>query len=160
MADITAKLVWYRLVETFKSAAEAWSDSTSSRRLYRFDVLDMLFIGWLVAALVLIGIVNLYIRWFGSKRCGNSSGGGAAGASKFTSSKYSGQSSGWNGSDWTSIVWGDRSSAGETVNWINTALTWLGEQRQNAAVVDAILKELTVESNKHLVSLLFLFIVK
>ena len=57
MANSTSNLLWFRLghlldwYETF-----SWS---------RVDILDMLFLGWLLAAFTVVGLINLYLKFFG-----------------------------------------------------------------------------------------------
>jgi hypothetical protein len=130
MADITVQLAWYRLGETYKSVAETWHGLTRSYEqfsLSRVDVLDMLFLGWLLAAFVVIAVVNLYVRFVKSRR------GLAAGSRAAT-----------DGGGFAARV-----SGGETVRWLNEALAWLGEHQQVSWIVERWLKALTDEAKKH-----------
>ena len=143
MADITARLLWYRLTEAYKSTSEAWAiswsgvDSESALSwLRRVDVLDMLFMGWLLAALIVIGAVNVYLRWFRSSRRGGSS---VAQSGSFSGTVSSG------------FRWNSTGEVGETVKWINAAMSWFGEQQRNATLVDTVLKALTEEAKRHTV---------
>jgi len=148
MADITARLVWYRLIETYKSASDAWQISTSGGSeavvnwLRRVDVLDMLFVGWLVAALVVIGAINIYLRWFGHGRNGSAV------------AAVSGVGSGFSSGNKVDYMRGDGRS-GETVRWINAAVAWLSEQHQNACMIDVLLRALSDEAKKHKVFIQF-----
>jgi len=58
MADVTLRLAWYRLAESCGQLAD-WYDDFSWRRV---DVLDMLFLGWLAGAFLVIGVVHAVVR--------------------------------------------------------------------------------------------------
>jgi len=58
MADLTLRLAWYRLSECCAELA-VWYGDFSWRRI---DVLDMLFLGWLAAAFLAIGVVHALVR--------------------------------------------------------------------------------------------------
>ena len=79
MADITLKLCWYKLGETAHNMVDRydrlleWYSAFSWRRV---DILDMLFLGWLLAAFVVVGCINIYLRFFRGRKDQLSIGGG------------------------------------------------------------------------------------
>jgi hypothetical protein len=89
----------------------------------------MLFIGWLIVALVVVGAINVYLRWFRRPRCLPATSAGLT-------------------SNWSGLGLTGRGS-GESVKWVNAAVTWFCEQRHNTALIDAVLKALTDEAKKH-----------
>jgi len=58
MADLTLQLAWYRLSERCGELA-VWYEDFSWRRV---DVLDMLILGWLAAAFLVIGVIHAIVR--------------------------------------------------------------------------------------------------
>lgn len=138
MADVTAQLIWYRLKENYESLAESYRQF-SWRRV---DILDMLFLGWVGAAFLVVGLVNLYLRFFGVpkvlQRRRGLDGGGGDGRS------VDGQGSVGNAG-------GVR--GGETAQWINTVVGWLCENcDRKQALVELWAKALTEEARKYTVS--------
>ena len=138
MADITARLIWYRLGETCSNMAERyekfleWYDQFSWRRV---DVLDMLFLGWLLAAFLVVGCINLYLRFFGRPRLRGAPGQEGTGAG---------------GPGYGGLVAGDGS---ETVNWINSSISWLYLHYDNTPeIVESWLKALNEAARKQTVS--------
>ena len=103
MADITFKIVCYRLGEAYSNMADRvekfleWYEDFSWRRV---DILDMLFLGWLLAAFVVVGAINVYLRFFGRGK--GRPGGVLLGSGPTTSG-----------------------TAGETCQWLNSVLSWL-----------------------------------
>lgn len=66
MVDITAKLIWYRLGETFDKMAEGGNFLTS----WLFsdwddNLLDILLFGWIGWAVLIVFIVNAVLTFFG-----------------------------------------------------------------------------------------------
>ena len=134
MADLTARLVWYRLGECYRNFGERyerfqeWCAEDFSWR--RVDLLDMLFLGWLVAAFLVVGAINLYLRFFGLPRNKN-----RRDESVHPSSTVKG---------------------GESVQWINSALSWLYlHYNSTPELIESWLRALNEQTRKHPVSLLF-----
>ena len=120
MADITLQLAWYRLS---KSCAElaVWYDGFSWRRV---DVLDMLLLGWLAAAFLVIGVIRTLVRL---RRAGV----------------------GWRAGSMIAVTAG---GGRETVRWLNLVMSWLRERQRTDWLVDECLKSLSEEARKHTVS--------
>lgn len=139
MADVTLRLIIYRLGEGYKNMEEKWGQFLewySEFSWRRVDVLDMLFLGWLLAAFLVVGAINLYLRFFGLPRYRKggvlngivSRGLGLGGAPALR--------------------------GGETANWINSALSWLYlHYNSTPELVEAWLKALNDEARKHIVSM-------
>lgn len=133
MADITARLIWYRLKENYESLAQSY-EQFSWRRV---DILDMLFLGWLLVAFAVVGLVNLYLRFFGLPKA-------------FQRRR---------GLDWRSVD-GPGSLAnsgalrgGETVQWINSAVAWIYENYpKRPEFIETWMKALSEEAKKYTVS--------
>ena len=126
MADITARLVWYRLGETCTNMAERyekfleWYEQFSWRRV---DILDMLFLGWLLAAFIVVGCINLYLRFFGRPRAKGLAGADGAGSGVVGSGGLAGE--------------------GEPCQWINSTIAWLYLHYENTPeIVDSWLRAL------------------
>jgi len=103
MADITLKLVWYRLGEVSTDMAEKlerFGDWWEQFSLGRVDLLDMLFLGWLLAAFLVVGAINVYLRFFGRPKLGSASSLLGTGANSL-------------------------GGPAESCQWINSLLSWL-----------------------------------
>lgn len=143
MADITAQLVWYRVRENYASL----SDSYQRFSWRRVDVLDMLFLGWVVASFAVVGLVNLFLRFVGRPkvlRRGGAGGGlvGCAGRSDTSGSSLSG-----------GCVGGGGLRDGETAQWMNSAVGWFCENYgRRQELVEAWAKSLSEEAKKYSVS--------
>lgn len=120
MADVTLRLAWYRLTESCGDLA-IWYDELSWRRV---DVLDMLILGWLAAAFLLIGVIHAVVRL---RRSGV----------------------GWRPGSVFAVTAG---GGGETVRWLNLVVSWLRERQRTDWLVDECLKALSEEAKKHTVS--------
>ena len=128
MADITLKIVWYRLGETYTDLCgkyEHFLDWYEEFSWSRVDFLDMLFLGWLLAAFVVVGAINLYLRFFGHPK----------------------QSS-------QSICGGGISPRdGETAQWLNAYFTWIHKHYLNTPeLVEAWIRAVNEQTRKHSVS--------
>lgn len=139
MADITAQLVWYRVRENYASL----SDSYERFRWRRVDILDMLFLGWLVASFAVVGLVNLFLRFFGRPKVLERGGSlaGCAGRAD-TAGSLSGSS-------------GDGGGLrdGETAQWVNSVVGWFCENYgRRQALIEAWAKSLSDEAKKYSVS--------
>lgn len=120
MADLTLQLLWYRLAERCGELA-VWYEDFTWRRV---DVLDMLFIGWLAAAFLVIGIIHAVIRL---RRAGVR----------------------WRPGAVLAVTAG---GCGETVRWLNSVMIWLRERQRTDWLVDECLKALTEVAKEHTVS--------
>lgn len=133
MADITARLIWYRLRENYESLAQSYEEF-SWRRV---DILDMLFLGWVLVAFVVVGLVNLYLRFFGLPK---------------TFQRRRGLD--WRSSDGPGSVANNGSiRSGEPVQWINAAVGWIYENYpKRPEFIETWLKALSAEAKKYTVS--------
>ena len=129
MADITMKLLWFKLGETFTLASERynhlldWYDTFS---WYRVDFLDMLFLGWLLAAFTVVGVINLYLKFFGH-------------ANKRTNLRLKSSLS---------------SGTEETVLWLNGLFSWFSKHyKSTPEFVDAWIRSLNEQIRKTNVSI-------
>ena len=129
MADITLKLIGYRLGEWYKNTGTKcerfleWYEDFSLRRV---DILDMLFLGWLLAAFLVVGAINLYLRFFGLP-------------------KYRRFRDGVSRDGLLSAGGG----AGESCNWLNTTLSWIQlHYNSTPEFVDAWLRALNDHAKK------------
>ena len=71
MAEITVGLISYRLVEAYKTMVvryDRFLDWYTDFSWKRVDVLDMLVIGWILLGFIVVGVINLYVRFFGLPR--------------------------------------------------------------------------------------------
>lgn len=148
MADITTQLVWYRVRENYASLCDGYQ-RFSWRRV---DVLDMLFLGWVVASFAVVGLVNLYMRFVGRKkvlrRGGGGGGGGLVGCAGRSDSAGSSSSSLSGG-----CVGGGGLRDGETAQWMNSVVGWFCENYgRRQALVEAWVKSLSEEAKKYSVS--------
>lgn len=133
MADLTARLCWYKLGECYKNMWEKydrflewWYEDFS---LSRVDLLDMLFLGWLVAAFLVVGAINLYLRFFGLPKGRSRS---ALDSSSHPAATVKG---------------------GESVQWINSALSWLYlHYNSTPELIESWLRALNDTARKHPVS--------
>lgn len=135
MAHITAGLVWYKLTEKYSDVCEKydrfldWHEDFSWSRV---DFLDMLFLGWLLCAFLVVGAIHLYLRFFGHPKKKGITGG------EDISSKN-----------------------GESLEWLNSALSWLFHHYNNTPeFVDAWIRALNDQSRKQQVffnNFLFIF---
>jgi hypothetical protein len=138
MADITFKLIWYRLGVSYKNFSEKyerfldWYEDFSWRRV---DILDMLFLGWIIGAFLVVGLLNLYLRFFGLP-------------------KY--RSNALTPGDGKSLLGGlGLAGAAESCQWVNSAISWLlGHYHQRPFFVDCWLKALTEQTQKQRVNIL------
>jgi len=120
MADLTLRLALYRLSERCGELA-VWYEDFSWRRV---DVLDMLILGWLAAAFLLIGVVHVVLRLRRAEV-------------------------GWHPGSVMAVAAG---RGGETVRWLNLVMSWLRERQRTDWLVDECLKSLSEEAKKHKVS--------
>ncbi|XP_074652724.1 uncharacterized protein LOC141907058 isoform X14 [Tubulanus polymorphus] len=70
MADITLKLIWYKLGETRSNMADRYGRFLEWYRTFdirRVDIVDMFFVGWIVFACVVVGTLQLYLKIFAGK---------------------------------------------------------------------------------------------
>lgn len=70
MVDVTAKLVWYKLGETYGNLVEKCEklgDFYRNFSLSRLDILDMFFLAWIGLAFATVAAIHIYLRFF-SKR--------------------------------------------------------------------------------------------
>ena len=145
MADITMRLIWYKLGESYKNMGHKyerfleWYEDFSWRRV---DILDMLFLGWLVAAFVVVGAINLYLRFFGLPRYRKRQAGALEGGSA------PGSPGRLSGSPLTSPV----VTGGERTEWLNAALSWLYlHYNSTPEFVETWLRALNEEAKHHVV---------
>ena len=124
MADVTLRLAWYRLAERCSQLA-VWYDDFSWRRV---DVLDMLLLGWLAAAFVVIGVIHVVVRL-----------------------RRAGTGWVWRPGSVLAVTAGGR--GGETVRWLNLVVSWLRERQRTDWLVDECLKALAEQAKKHPVSM-------
>ena len=140
MADITLKLIWYRLGETYTNMAdkyEKFMDWYSDFSWRRVDFLDMLFLGWLLAAFIVVGLINIYLRFFGRLK---PAGSGVTGGT-------------W-GAPGVAVV--GAPGAGESCQWVNSLLSWLYLHYEHTPeFVDCWLKALNEQARKQTVSTCF-----
>ncbi len=135
MADITLKLVWYRLGETYSNMADRcekfldWYEDFSWRRV---DLLDMLFLGWLLAAFLVVGAINIYLKFF---------------------SKSKGKVDAW-GKGTVTGGGGTRTLGdGESCQWVNSVLSWLYLHYDHTPeLIESWLRSLNEQARKHSVS--------
>jgi len=127
MADVTLRLAWYRLAERCGQLA-VWYEDFSWRRV---DVLDMLVLGWLTAAFLVIGVIHAVVRL---RRAGV----------------------GWRPGSVLAVTAGG--GRGETVRWLNVVVSWLRERQRTDWLVDQCLKALAEQAKKQTVSIFYLFI--
>ena len=120
MADLTLQLAWYRLAESCGELA-VWYEDFTWRRV---DVLDMLLIGWLAAAFLVIGAIHAVIRLRRARV-------------------------GWRPGTVLAVTAG---GGGETVRWLNSVMSWLRERQRTDWLVDECLKALTEVAKQHTVS--------
>ena len=114
-----------------------WYEDFSWRRV---DILDMLFLGWILVAFVVVGVVNLYLRFFGVPKGRGQSiqDGGPAGA----------RAGGSHGGS-ASVAAG----GGETCQWLNAAVSWIYlHYDQTPELVDCWIRALNEQARKHTVS--------
>lgn len=124
MVDITARLVWYRLGEAANEMADKYSDFLDwwgGFSVRRVDLLDMLFLGWILLAFVAVGLINIYVRFFAGKSRGK--GGG-----------------------WETRTVSSIGAGVETCSWLNDVMGWILNHTNNgettgARIVDALNKE-------------------
>ena len=136
MADITLKLVWYRLGETYSNMADRcekfleWYEDFSWRRV---DILDMLFLGWLLAAFLVVAAINIYLKFFGRPKGKADAWGGRIGGAGEGGASSPG--------------------VGESCQWVNSVLSWLYLHYDHTPeFIDAWLKSLNEQARKHSVS--------
>ena len=107
MVDITAKLIWYRLGETYSNMAEnygrfqEWYQNFSWTKV---DILDMFFLGWILLAFIAVGVINIVLRFFGPPKRRTRAG--------------DDQTRGLSGVD-------RGLGGGETARWVNSTISWL-----------------------------------
>ena len=140
MADITLRIIWYKLGESYKNVGSKyerfleWYEEFSWRRV---DILDMLFLGWLLVAFVVVGAINLYLRFFGLPRYRKRQQGALDGVG--------GSGSGAPLS--TPLVKG-----GEKTEWLSAAVNWLYQHYNSTPeFVDTWLRALNEEAKHHVV---------
>ena len=123
MADITARLVWYKLTEKYSDVCEKYErflDWYEDFSWSRVDFLDMLFLGWLLAAFVVVGAINLYLRFFAKPKSKRGVTGG-----------------------------GVTPLHGESVDWLNNILSWLFNHYSHTPdLVDAWLRAVNDQLKK------------
>lgn len=132
MADITLKLIWYKLGESYKNMGSRferfleWYEDFSWRRV---DILDMLFLGWLLLAFVVVLAINLYLRFFGLPRYRKKHDGVIGGGQPLV-------------------------TGGEKAEWLNAAISWLYKHYNNTPeLVETWLRALSEEAKHHAVSI-------
>ncbi len=136
MADVTLRLIWYRLGEGYTNLADKyerfldWYTDFSWRRV---DILDMLFLGWLLAAFIVVGCINIYLRFFGRlKPAGSSAQTGVAAGPGGVNTGAPG--------------------AGESCQWVNSLLSWLYLHYEHTPeFIDCWLKALNEQARKQTV---------
>ena len=143
MADITVQLIWHRLGESYKNMVArldhflGWYEDFSWKRV---DILDMLFLGWILVAFVVVGVVNLYLRFFGVPK--------GRGASIQNAGPAGARAGGSHGSS-ASVAPG----GGETCQWLNAAVSWIYlHYDQTPELVDCWIRALNEQARKHTVS--------
>ncbi|ELU12045.1 hypothetical protein CAPTEDRAFT_219768 [Capitella teleta] len=129
MADITLKLIWYRLGESYKNVGVKydrfleWCEDFSWSRV---DILDMLFLGWLLLAFVVVAAINLYLRFFGLP--------------KYRKGRLTTTGP-------VSLVTG-----AEKADWLNAVIAWIhGHYRNTPEIIDTWLRALSEEAKHHAV---------
>ena len=108
MADVTAKLIWYRLGEVwegFSDRVEKFQDWYQDFSIRRVDILDMLFLAWLLVAFLVVGAINIYLKFFGRPKLRDGAGGSTIGG-------FFAPGSG-------------PGVGGESCQWVNSLLSWL-----------------------------------
>jgi len=144
MADITAQLIWYRLKEVCSALADScgswWNNCGQGQlRWSEVDIIDMLFLGWVVLAFVVVGLVNVYLKFFGLPTFLRHRIRGRNGEVSSTSGGMVAN---------TACL----QRGGESVEWINLVLGWLHENHvRRPGIVDVWLKAAELEANKHTV---------
>ncbi len=141
MADITVRLICYKLGEGYKKAGDRlerffeWLEDFSWRRL---DLLDMLFLGWLLAAFLVVGAINLYLRFFGLPRARKSVAGGTV---EWTAGGHAA------GATPVSLA------GAESCQWLNVILRWFHLQHNKSPTfVETCLKVLNEQAHRRTVS--------
>ena len=104
MADITVKLIWYKLGETVSKMAEAGA-KMESWFSWEEHFLDVLLIGWISWAFFIVAVVNAVLTFFGPLQPRIS----------WDKSKDGGQST-------TTVAHGPLQP--ESTFWLNSALNW------------------------------------
>lgn len=124
MAHITCSIVWYKLTEKYTDMCEKYDrflDWYEDFSWSRVDFLDMLFLGWLLAAFLVVGAIHLYLRFFGHPKSRR----GITEANTVTAKN------------------------GESLEWLNTALSWLNQHYSNTPeFVDAWIRALNEQARK------------
>ncbi len=132
MADVTMRLIWYRLGESYTNLADKYErlvDWYSDFSWRKVDILDMLFLGWLAAAFIVVGLINIYLR-FRLKPAGS----GLVGRGGPEGVRAPG--------------------AGESCQWVNSLLSWLYLHYEHTPeFVDCWLKALNDQARKQTVSI-------
>jgi len=139
--------MWQSLVEILPgvvgSRCESWLKSYVQFSWRRVDVLDMLLLGWIALAFLVIGLVNVYLRIFGRPKCLRRSVGGPLEGGAGSNSYFSGKL--WNSKYFSR-------DGGESTVWVNAVLSWV---LQNSAcrpqVIGVWLAGAAAEANKHTV---------
>ena len=138
MADVTLKLIWYRLGEASANMADRWEkflDWYEHFSLRRVDILDMLFLGWLLAAFLVVGAINIYLKFFGRPKLrgiGGETGGGFLGFGGVSAS----------------------AGPGESCQWVNALFSWLYLHYDSSPeFVDNWLRSLNEQARKHTVNI-------
>lgn len=104
MADITVKLIWYKLSETVSKMAEAGA-KMESWFSWEEHFLDVLLIGWISWAIFIVAVVNAMLTFFGPLQPRIS----------WDKSRDGGQTS-------TTVAHGPQQP--ESTFWLNSALNW------------------------------------
>lgn len=129
MADITIRLIWYRLGETYSKMAEAGANMTSWFN-WEDHFLDFLLVFWISGGLVVVGVINSLTQFFGPLQPRISWDRSKDGA--------------------TSVVSKPQGPAEpETTLWLNSALNWFYLHYNHfPAFVDAWIASLNAQANK------------
>ncbi|XP_052286622.1 phospholipid transfer protein C2CD2L-like isoform X7 [Dreissena polymorpha] len=128
MADITLKLIWYKLGETYTKMAEAGANM--SWFSWEEHFLDCLLVFWISSGLLIVGVVNSLTTFFGPLQPRIS----------WRQSKDGGTSS---------PATPQGPTGPESTQWLNSALNWLYlHYDQFPEFVDAWIQALNEQANK------------
>ncbi|KAL4229375.1 intracellular signal transduction [Mactra antiquata] len=129
MADLTLKLIWYRLGETYSKMAEAGAN-VQSWFSWEEHFLDFLLIFWISAGLLIVGVINSLTTFFGPLQ-----------------PRISWDKSKDGLSSHKAVSQGPHSP--ETTFWLNSALNWFYlHYEEFPQFVNAWVKSLNEQANK------------
>lgn len=122
------------------NSLSAWTEELSWRRL---DLLDMIFLGWVAAAFIVVAAVNLYIRFFHHPKPRTKQGLGET------------TSNGKSWQQWQNDTTTSEHGRSESCSWINDAALWLYSRGNYCTdLEDRILRSLNNRALQYAVSCL------